>query len=343
MSEGIKNHWFVILIALVLVGFTSFFIYDANRDNVKSKKTDGKDVIASLSFADITADELYDTAAPFDGSLLYNLYKNAVVDQSVETTSAMEEEAKNMESIIDSNVKSQSSDKYLEAVTSELASYGFDGYDKLYDYCLVNVKEKELERAYMLEHFDSLKSALDDKNSRLVSIVEISVSDYTALTEEEQERMDNVDKALESGTFAEAATAFSDDTDTADKEGFAGYIDSDDASSGTSILDATIVAAALELKSGETSDWLAVTDSSTGAQSMVKVHVDTTDPDEILANEDETVQDELLYAILNNSDGLAVHIIQKAAEKLSISFGSDEVKDRLDAYMDTLKGDAVYE
>ena len=339
MSDWIRSNWFVVVIIVALVGVTGYFIYDANRNNVQGRQADGKDVIASLADQDITADQLYEQGAPFDGQLLYNLYKNAVVSQSVQTTSDLEKEAKEMEKTIDQNVRGQSSDKYKEAISAELASYGFGSYDDLYDYCLVNVKEKELDRKYVDSHFDELKESVKEKQPRTVSQIKVTVTNPEALTEEEQKKIDSIDKALESGTFADAATAFSDDTATADKEGFAGYIDADDQAQGNGVVAAEAVTAALSLKKGETSDWITVTNSSTGAKSMVKITVDEDDVDAIHSSDNEDVKDELLYALLNSDSGLSVKIMQEAAGKLKISFEDEETKTKLDNYMKTAGGE----
>ena len=274
MSEKLRSNWFVVLIVIVLVGFTGYFIYDMNRDNVKGRQSDGKDVIASITDKDITADELYESGEPFDGSLIYNLYKNAVISQTVETTDALEKSAKEMERTIDSNVKNASSDNYKEVIASELAGYGFNGYDQLYDYCLVAAKEKEMNSTYVKEHFDELKKAVEEKDPRLVSQIVINVADPENLTEDEQNKLDAVDKALEGGSFADAVTAFSEDTATVEEKGFAGYIDQDTASAGSQTVNAQAAAAALKLKKDEVTEWIPVTNSPKAAhpaQSCLRV------------------------------------------------------------------------
>lgn len=343
MLDKLKSNWFVVLVVIVLIGFTGYFIYDANRDNVSGRQSDGKDVIASLGDEDITADALYDQGAPFDGSLLYNLYKNAVISQTVETTSQLEEEAKTMEKTIDSNVKNSSGDQYKEAVTAELAGYGYSSYDQLYDYCLNSVKEKAMNKAYVQDHFDELKAAVEEKNPRIVSQIIVNVTDPDNLTEDEQNKLDSIDKALEAGTFADAATAFSDDAATAEKKGFSGYIDADSASQGTTTVSSEAAAAALELNKGETSSWITVTNSQTQATTMVKITVDETDLDEILKNEDETVQDSLLYAVLNDNTGLSYTIVEDSAKKLKITFTDEDTEKKINEYVASRKGDGQNE
>ena len=54
----------------------------------------------------------------------------------------------------------------------------------------------------------------------------MDVSDADNLTETEAKKKSNIDKALEKESFADVAKAFSEDSNTANKNGFAGYVDS---------------------------------------------------------------------------------------------------------------------
>lgn len=342
MSDLIKDNWFVILIAVIIIAFVGYFIFDSNKDNVSAKTSEGKDVLATLADTDITADALYDDYTPFDGDLLYNMYRNAVVKQSVKTTKEMEEEAKKLENTIRSRVSSQNSDVYRDAIEAELASYGFDSYDKLYDYCLMTVEQKALNKDYVDAHFDTLKDSMKDAKSRIVSLIQLEVADPSNLTEAETKKRDNIDNAIETGTFADAATAFSDEAETAAKEGLFGYLDSSSNTSSTG-LDANLIAKALELNEGETSDWIEVQNQSTGITSLYKVHVDTTDLDTIHQSKDSAVQDSFLYAVLNATPGLEVTVLENAAKDLDIHFEDKAVQTKLDNYMNQLKGGTTNE
>lgn len=83
----------------------------------------------------------------------------------------------------------------------------------------------------------------------------MEVSDADNLTETETKKKNNIDKALEKESFADVAKAFSEDSNTANKKGFAGYVDSDSTSSetssdssSTSTVPADVVTAAINLK-----------------------------------------------------------------------------------------------
>ena len=120
MTDFLRSNWFVVLIAVVIIGFISYFIYDTNKDNVSGKTVNGEEVVASINGADITADDLYDESTSYDQSIIYYMYHNAVVDQSIPTTKKLKKEAKSLESTIKQNAQSQSDD-YESTLTSELA------------------------------------------------------------------------------------------------------------------------------------------------------------------------------------------------------------------------------
>ena len=143
MGEFLRNNWFVVVIAVILISFIGYFIFDANRYNVSGKTMDGKEVVASIDGKDVTADDLYNELESFDSTLLYNMYRNAVINQTIETTDSLKEDASTLESTIRTNAQSNSTD-YEASLAAELASYGYKSIDDLDDYCLTSVKEKEM-------------------------------------------------------------------------------------------------------------------------------------------------------------------------------------------------------
>lgn len=337
MGEFLRNNWFVVVIAVILISFIGYFIFDANRYNVSGKTMDGKEVVASIDGTDVTADDLYNELESFDSKLLYNMYRNAVINQTIETTDSLKEDASTLESTIRTNAQSNSTD-YEASLAAELASYGYKSIDDLDDYCLTSVKEKEMNKTYVDEHFDEYKEAVESVSPRTVSIISMSVTDADELTDDEQEKKDNIDQALEDGSFADAATAFSEDETTAANDGFYGYIDSNSSSSSTT-LDSSVISAALELEKGQTSDWITVTDSTTGAISLYKVHVDETDIEKIHESKNEDVTDQLLYAFLQNNQGLSVTIVEENAKNLDIKFNDEDVQKKIEDYISTQKGE----
>ncbi len=335
MGEIIKDNWFVLVVAIVIICFISFFIYDSNKYNVDKKTADGKDVVASVANKNITADDLYDTLSKDDGALLFNMYRNAVVSQSVKTTDDLKEKAKELENTIKSTAQQQSTD-YETLLTNELASYGYTSADELNEYCLMSVKEKEMNKRYVDKHFDELKTALDEKKPRTISVIAIAVVNPGSLTEAEQSKKDSIDKALQSQSFGKTASQFSEDSNAGQK-GLYGYIDQDDATSSNSSLDANVLNAALELKKDETSEWITVSDENTGANYLYLVHVNETSVDAIHSSKNDTIQDQLLYAILNNNKNLDVTILETNAKKLKIKFNDKDTESKVNAYIESLK------
>lgn len=334
MSDFLRNNWFVVLIAVIIIGFIGYFIYDTNKDNVSAKTSNNEQVVASIDGDDITAKDLYDESAPYDGSTIYNMYKNAVIDQSIKTTKDLKKQANTLESNIKQNASNQSDD-YESTLTSELAKYGYSSFDDLNNYCLTSVKEKEMNKRYITKHYNDVKKAWEEKSPRTVSIIKMDVSDADNLSETETKKKNNIDKALAKESFADVAKAFSEDSNTANNKGFAGYIDSDSASSSnsssSSTVPADVVTAAISLKKGETSDWITVTSSS--GTSLYKVYVNQTNAEKIFNAKSNTVANQALYAILNSDSSLANKILESYAKKLDIKFNDKSTKKKFDNYV----------
>ena len=171
----------------------------------------------------------------------------------------------------------------------------------------------------------------------------MDVSDADNLTETETKKKSNIDKALEKESFADVAKAFSEDSNTANKKGFAGYVDSDSTSSetssdssSTSTVPADVVTAAINLKKGETSDWITVTNSS--GTSLYRVYVKETDSNKIFNAKNDTVSNQALYAILNSDSSLSYKILDSYAKKLDIKFNDKDTKKKFDNYVKTTYG-----
>lgn len=331
MGQLLRDNWFVVIIAIVIIGFISYFVYDSNKYNVSSSKDGDKDVVMSVDGGSVTADELYKNISKDDGELLYYLYRNAVVDQTVKTTDKLEKKAKTFQSNLEAYAKQQDANNYQTILTQELAQYGFSSYDDLKQYCLLSVKEAKMNETYVDKHFDSLISNLEAKKPRTISIISISVKDANNLSEDEQKKKDDIDASLGKQSFAKTATAFSDDSTASDK-GFYGYVDADDAESSNSTLSADVINAALKLDKGQTSDWVSASDSS-GNNKLYKVYVNETDVHKLHKSKNSSVTDSLLNAILHNNDGLEGKILKTNAKKLKVKFNDKETKAKIDNYI----------
>ena len=339
MPDFIKDNWFVLVLAILITCGVVYFTMDTTKDNISSKTDGGKDVVATLKDQTITADDLYQEAIPFDAPLLYNMYKNAIIEESVKTTKDIKKEAKSMEAAIESNLKAQGGENYQIAIDTELATYGFNGYEELDKYCISGVKQKKMNEKFIKKHFDEYKEPVEKLSPRTISFIKVDIADANAVSKEEQEKMDSIDEALGKQSFAKTATAFSEDSVTAANDGFFGYVDSTDSSQTTGLND-LVLASALSLEKGNTSDWVEVVDPNTNLKSYYKVHVDETDLQEIFKSKEKDVVSRVVNAFMTSNANLEMEVIDAAAKKLDIQFQDKEAQKKLEAYIELMKGDA---
>ncbi|MDO4466318.1 MAG: peptidylprolyl isomerase [Bacillota bacterium] len=338
MVEILKENWFVVLLAVILVGFVGFFVYDNNKYNVSGKSSEGSAVLASVAQQDITADGVYEDLSKNDDALLFNFYRNAVINEFIPTTDELKASAKNMMMNIEANAQSSGEgEAYKLAITAELGNYGYSKYEDLIDYCLTFAKEKEMDTKYIEKHFSDVQKAVEEKQARTISIITMSVADPEALTEEEQKKKDAIVKEIESESFADAAKKLSEDVQTAGNEGFYGYVDADTSSSE---LASEVLEASLSLNKGETSDWIIVKNENTGATTLYKVYVNETDLKKIYDKGLDSTKDAVLTAILQNNENLDLVILEDAANQIKdITYTNKETKKRIESYISTLKGE----
>ena len=345
MVEILKKNWFVVLIAVLLCGFAIFYVWDTAKDNIGGKSVDGKDVVASIDDYDLTADDLYGEMSKYATSQVYYRFRNAVIEQTVtEETDDMKSAAKQMETSL--NSQAQSSASYYgssaeDLISSMLENYGL-GSDELYRFCMLAQKESVIQRNYVKEHYDDLMS--DVENPMIISYLELSVSDVSALSDEEQQKVDAINKALEEGTsFAEVAGEYNESVYST-TNGFYGYIDENTASwissaSDVIPLDESVLNAALALSEGETSEWIQIdntSDSSSSTSSststgdtMVLVHVDIAGKDNIKNMDNDDAWTSLATSMIHVNDTLSSEILFDAAGKLEISFTDENMMNRL--------------
>lgn len=341
MVEILKSNWFVVLIAIIILSFVVYFIYDENKYNVSGKSVDGQSLLAAVGDTNITADQFYEEQGKFDQTLIYQMYKVAVLKESVTLTDDMKDEAKTLESTIRTNFQSQYGDDYEVTLHQQLASFGFSGSNPLYDYCVAAQLEKAASTDYIKDHFDQEAEILNEKKPRTISIISMSVSDPANLTEEEQKKKDNIDAQIESDGFGKAATSFSEDATTAAKKGSYGYIDSSSASasqSDSTALDASVINAALELEKDQISDWITVTNQY-GQTTLYKVQINETDLSTIFNTEDDDLHETVLSAFMNADTKLNVNVVKEKADKLDIKFKNDKTKEKIDNYIKGIVGE----
>lgn len=330
MIEILKKQWFVVLVAVIFIGFAIYCVYDTNKGKLPGKTASGKDVVATMEDYTLTADDLYtDLYDNYQGvNSLYNKFQNLVADKAIKTTDEIKESAKEIKANIQANAQSQasSSSSYGTAediIANFLTYYGFDA-DDLDGYSLISAKTKQLRDDYYAANLDTLFTPIyNEKKPRVVSHILIKVADFDNITEEEQAKLDAVDKAIADGTsFAEIAKQYSDDTGSKENGGYLGYVDTD-TSFVESFMDQT-----MKMSAGEMSGWVKEDGSYKGFH---KILVSETDKDAL--EKDEAILDDIYSAIDKQNTTIAYTYMWEAAKKLDITFGSDEIKQQLMDYM----------
>jgi foldase protein PrsA len=250
MSKFLKKYWFVGLVVLLFVCAIGYYIYDTNKDKLRGKSSGGEDVVYSINGQDKTVSAFYDDLYKASGSsTATQLFEMAVADESAETTDDMKTTADTFKQNVISGYESSYGSSYESYLLSALKSAGYSSIDDLTTYSIRSQKIQQIIKDYAKANFTDLKI-------RDVSYILIKFTDSANVTDtptaDEQARMQAVDDALASGTsFADTATAHSEDTSTASAGGVYGLIDVN-----TTGLDETFLTTALSLDEGETSGWV---------------------------------------------------------------------------------------
>lgn len=317
MGKFLKKNWFVVLLTVVFIGIISYYIYDTNKDKLKGKQADGEDVVYEINGEDKTASAFYDELYQSSGtSNLITLFKKAVADASVSTTSSIKETASNQASSIRNSYQSSYGSSYESQLKSDLQS---TGYTDLEEYLIEQQKINQVSADYAKANFDDL-------SIRQVSYILIKFDDTSnptaEPTESEQAKMDKVDAALKDGTsFADVASENSEDSSTASSGGDLGVIDKN-----SSALDTNFLEASLALKEGEVSEW--VRSDSFG---YFKIMCTASTAKTLEANNTDT--DPYVSLVQNYDTTLENTAIWAKAKELGIDFnGNDEIESAVKKY-----------
>lgn len=326
MIEILKKQWFVVLVAIILISFAIFSIWDTNKGKLAGKKADGKDVIASVADQNIFADDIFnDLKTQAADTYLYQKFQDAVANEVIPTDDDIKSAAKLQQEQTEEYFKANDPTNYKTTIQSQLEA---SGYSDLYEYCLTSAKVSKLFTNYMDEHMDELFTPIHkDKNGRIVAHILIKMEDSKNPTNEEKEKVKKVEEALASGKkFAEVAKEYSDDSSST-TGGLIGYTDKD------SQLVEEFKKTALALKKDQVSDWVKV--ASTNYQGWHKIIVLETNKDKIVKYEDDTdtVKNQIYSAIMNADANLKKKIVWEKSKDIDIVYGSDEIKKLLLDYM----------
>ncbi|MBR4444285.1 MAG: peptidylprolyl isomerase [Solobacterium sp.] len=247
MLSTIKKNWFVSLVILVFVVMSVYYIYDTNKGKLKGKQSNGEDVVYSINNEDIVVSAWYDELYKSGGTnTLISLVQKNTAEAAVETTDEMKETAKSNAASVRSSYQQNYGENYESQLARDLAATGFDNLE---DYFVMVQKLNKVAADYAKANFEDLK--IREINYILIQF-EDSNNPSAEPTEDEAARMKAVDDLLAGGgTFADAASQFSEDTSTASSGGRLGIVDKNATS-----LDSSFLEGALALKEGETSDWI---------------------------------------------------------------------------------------
>ena len=324
MIKILKKQWFVVLIALIFIGFAIFSVYDTNKGKLPGKSVDGKDVVAGLKGdVNITADELYKNLSKTYGkSMLFMKFQAEVINSSIKTTDELKKTAEEYESNIKQSAESQAASSGSDAnalIAQNIAQYGFTS-DQLYEYCMTVAKMEKMQNDYISKHLDELFTPIyKEKKSRTVSHILIKMEDANKPTKKELEKIQKVEDALKKGdSFADVAKKYSDDGSASDG-GYLGYMDSD-----TSYVD-SFKNAAFKLKAGETSDWVKESNDNYNGWHLIKVE----ETDKAKLEKDKKAKDSLYKAIASGTENLSNTYLWEAAKKLDIKYANDDVKKQI--------------
>ncbi len=322
MIEKLKENWFVVLVAVILIAAVGYYTYDTNKGKLPGKKVDGKDVVASIGDTDFFADDLYlelygdeSSSSSAGTQVLFSYFERAVVDAAVSVDDEMKTNIATAVTSVKQNYEGQES-----TLLSQLQAAGYSSLDDLELYFTHSFKMQKLIGDAYAKDLDNLFTPIyEEKNSRVVSHILVTISDFNNITEEEQAKMDAIDQALADGEdFAEVAKEYSDDGSASDG-GNLGYVDSD------SSLVTEFKEAALAAEKGVVTDWVQT------EYGYHKILVTETDKEALMENED--IRNDIYAAIEKANPDLNAQIIWETGQELGVEFANGNVENAIKSYL----------
>ena len=322
MIEKLKENWFVVLVAVILIAAVGYYTYDTNKGKLPGKKVDGKDVVASIGDTDFFADDLYlelygdeSSSSSAGTQVLFSYFERAVVDAAVSVDDEMKRNIATAVTSVKQNYEGQES-----TLLSQLQAAGYSSLDDLELYFTHSFKMQKLIGDAYAKDLDNLFTPIyEEKNSRVVSHILVTISDFNNITEEEQAKMDAIDQALADGEdFAEVAKEYSDDGSASDG-GNLGYVDSD------SSLVTEFKEAALAAEKGVVTDWVQT------EYGYHKILVTETDKEALMENED--IRNDIYAAIEKANPDLNAQIIWETGQELGVEFANENVENAIKSYL----------
>lgn len=309
MKDLFKKYAFVFIAGIFFLVVIIAYSINYFTGLTPSKKVDGKEIVYSVDDINKTADEVFDYYFDSLGNnAILNAFTNAIVDEYTSTTSQMKEEAKTSANNVLVYYQQQYGSSYQSTLESILRNMGYETIDDLDDYFVRLAKYDQLIDDYLIANPTSEMSDYQTKQGRVVSHILVKMDDPDNPTDEELEKVENIEKALKDGEdFATVAYTYSDDS-SASSGGSLGAMNSD-----TSYVE-EFLEAALALNPGETtSEWV----KTTYGWHLIKC--DSTDMVDIL---DAGLRD----TILDNDSSLGYTALWQAAQNEGVTFNDADIE-----------------
>ena len=318
IKSFMKKYGVLSIVAIVFVVAIIYFAIDTNKDVIKGKKVDGKDVVVSMDGYNLTADDLYEELldSQYGPYAVYVYYTRAVANASVVTTDEIQSSAE----YYADQVEAQYSDE--KEFSRVLRQFGLRDKDDLIGYYVSYFKLQDLQTQYIDAHKDELfKEFFEERQPRVASHILVKCADPDNPTSEEKAKMAAVDADLAANKpFADIAKEYSDDGSASDG-GNLGYSDAS-----TNYV-SEFLKAELALGTNEMSDWVKT------EYGYHRILVTASTYDEMIANEDA------LNAMAEYYDTLQYSVVKEAASKLDIKFTNEKCEELLNEFFKEVIGE----
>ena len=225
---------------------------------------------------------------------MFSYVLDQLIKENFPVTDDMEENADDIVESIETNYQSQYGDEAEEQLLSQLAMGGYDDIEAYREDLISVLQQAEFIKKYVKDNFDEV---FDDyytqATPRVLSLIKVSAEDVDNLTTEEQEKLDEVKKLLNTDkSFGDIASSYSDDSSSS-ANGNLGIVDT--TTDLTSTYGDEVGEKALSLKQGEVSSAIKGSDGyyflqcESTDKETIKKELETVDVDSPLLSYDEYI------------------------------------------------------
>lgn len=234
-----------------------------------AKKVDSKYVVASLEkgnktkniFADNLYKDIIDNSS--NNSTVFNAVLQNLVDQKFPVNDDMKEDAATIIKQIKSAYKSNYGDNYKDSLNQALTSAGYKNLSEYRQKMIKQIQYANFLLDYIDDHFDDVFNDYYQQCApKYVSLIKISVSDTSSLTDDENSKINEVKELINNTdkSFGDIAQDYSDDSTTSKKKGSVGIVDTKDSAGISDSYGEDVFNAINSLSEGQVSDAIAGTD-----------------------------------------------------------------------------------